>query len=78
MDSECRSCFSLLCLVADVKQGKEVKGLEGYSLHRWASVSDSSGEQVIANWGGLPLRKGSRICRSVSRDMPSSVLRNEP
>ena len=42
--------ISLLCLVADVKQGKQVRSLDGYSLDRWASVSDSAGEQVIANW----------------------------
>ena len=42
--------LSLLCLVADVKQGKVIESLENYSLRRWASVSDSSFEQVMANW----------------------------
>ena len=42
--------LSLLCMVADVKHGKDIKSLEDYSFHRWASPNDSSGEQVIANW----------------------------
>jgi hypothetical protein len=41
---------SIVTLVADLKQGKTIKSFEGYSLNKWAAVTDGTNQQVVANW----------------------------
>jgi len=43
--------LSMLVLVADFKEGKEIESLDQYSLGKWAELKDQSADSVIANWG---------------------------
>lgn len=49
--------ISLLNLVADFHQRKELNSLEDYSLERWASVNDGTAAHVIANWAAFTMAK---------------------
>lgn len=53
--------ISMLDLVADVKQGKQIKSLKEYSLDRWASANDGTAAHVVANWAGYTDAKDSEV-----------------
>jgi hypothetical protein len=42
--------ISIVTLVADIKQGKRISSLDGYSVDRSSSVADGTSQQVFANW----------------------------
>jgi hypothetical protein len=42
--------FSILALIADVKQGKKIESLDAYGADEELQVRDGSAQQVIANW----------------------------